>query len=53
MDIVEWLASLKPRTTYHGDRAVKMVVHAMRSSERDLWEEEVLQRILTHFSYVR
>lgn len=51
-DIVEWLASLKPKTSYHGERAVKMVVLAMSSGPRDPWEDDALSRIKERFSYI-
>lgn len=53
MDIVEWLALLNPRESIFGERAVKMVIQAMKSDVRETWEDDVLKRIQATFSYVR
>lgn len=53
MDIVEWLALLNPRESIFGERAVKMVIQAMKSDVREPWEDDVLKRIQAAFSYVR
>lgn len=52
-DIVEWLSLLNPRESIFGERAVKMVIQAMKSDVREPWEDAVLKRIQNTFPYVR
>ena len=52
-DIVEWLALLNPRESIFGERAVKMVIQAMKSDVKDAMGDNTLKRIQATFSYVR
>lgn len=51
-DIVEWLLSLKPRKTYHGERAVRLVLRAMMSARRPVRDTD-LERLLKAFPDIR
>ena len=52
-DIVEWLLALKPRDTYRGERAVRMVLGALRSDMRTEAVELLLEQVTAAFPYVR
>lgn len=51
-DIVEWLVTLKPRDTYHGERAVRLVLRAMMSARRPVRNTD-LERLLKAFPDIR